>query len=70
MEKFIEKLLKIWTKHGLIWQQKKNIASLGILENYLTSSILEGGQIKRNQLIDVQNKLNESERFLKYLKQK
>lgn len=64
------KLLKWKTKRGLVWQQKKNIASLTILENYLTSTVLEGDQIKKGQLIDVQNKLNESQRFLKYLTQK
>ena len=67
MNKLIEKLIAWRTKRGLIWQQKKNIASLGILENYLTEAVLEGNQIKNNQLIDVQTKLDESKRFLKYL---
>lgn len=68
--KLFEKLLYFWTKRQLIWQQKRNIASLTILENYLTSSVLEGEQARRNQLIDTQNKMNESQKFLKYLTKK
>ncbi len=66
----IDKIIKIWTKYGLILQQKKNISSLETLENYLTNSILKGDQLKKSQLIDVQNKLNESIRFLKFLTNK
>ena len=70
MTKIIEKLIGIWTKYSLVLQQKKNIASLTILENYMTSMILEGEALKRTSLIDIQNKLNESRKFLKYLSQK
>ena len=65
--KIIDKLIKNITKQSLIWQQKKNIASLSVLENYFTTMILEGDSLKRTALIDTQNKLNESQRFLKYL---
>jgi len=63
----IKKLLSWWTKRQLIWQQKKNIASWTIIENYLTNQVLKGNEAKKGQLIDVQNRLNESERFLKFL---
>ena len=63
----IEKLIGVWTKKHLIWQQKKNIASLGLLENYLTDAVTKGEKIRSNQLIDVQSKLDESKKFLKYL---
>jgi hypothetical protein len=63
----IDKILLWWTKRQLVWQQKRNIASLTILENYLTNAILKGNDMKKNQLIDVQNRLNESQSFLKFL---
>lgn len=63
----LEKIILFITKRQLIWQQKKNIISLTILENYLTNAVLEGERIKQNQLVDVQNKVNESQKFLKYL---
>ncbi|MFH1327407.1 MAG: hypothetical protein ABIH76_00935 [Candidatus Bathyarchaeota archaeon] len=66
----IEKIIKTWTHYGLVWQQKKNIASLQVLENYLTNSILKGDESKKGQLIDIQGKLNESVRFLKFLTNK
>jgi hypothetical protein len=66
----MEKLIKLWMHYALIWQQKKNIVSLGILENYITNAVLEGDGSKRTQLIDIQGKLNESQRFLKYLTKK
>jgi hypothetical protein len=64
-----ENIIRKFTKLGLIWQQKKNIASLGILENYLTDAVTKGEKIRSNQLIDVQNKLDESKKFLKFLKE-
>jgi len=63
----LENILLAWTKRQLIWQQKKNIASLTILENYLTNEVLKGNDMKKGQLIDIQSKLNESQRFLKFL---
>ena len=63
----IEKILLWWARRQLIWQQKKNIASFTILENYITDSVLKGGRMRNNQLIDIQNKLDESKRFLKFL---
>jgi len=60
-------LYKAWIKHSLVRQQKKNIASLEILENYLTTVILEGNEGRRNQLVDIQQKLGEAQRFLKFL---
>lgn len=66
----IKNLLPWWTKHRLVWQQHKNIASLTILENYLTNEVLKGNAMKKGQLIDIQNKLNEAQRFLKFLNYK
>ena len=63
----IEKILSWWTKRALIWQQKKNIATFSILENYITTLVLNGEKYKNNQLIDCQNKLDEAKKFLKYL---
>ena len=63
----IENLISSWTKRNLVWQQKKNIASLTIIENYLTSQVLKGDETKKGQLIDIQNRLNESQKFLKFL---
>ena len=68
--KILKKLIHFWTVRGLVWQQHKNIESLSILENYLTNAILEGEQVRKGQLVDIQNKLNESEKFLKFLTQK
>jgi len=65
--KTLNKLIAIWAKYTLVWQQKKNIASLTILESYLTNLVLKGDESKKPYLIDTQNKLNESERFLKFL---
>ena len=59
--------MKLVTKYGLILQQRKNIASLSILENYLTDAVTKGEKIRSNQLIDVQSKLDESQKFLKFL---
>jgi len=70
MGKLFEKLIAKWTHYGLIWQQIKNIASLTILENYLTDAVLQGNKMKNNQLIDIQNKLDESKKFLKFLQKK
>jgi len=63
----IENLINYWSKKQLIWQQKKNIASLTILENYLTNAVLKGDETRKPQLIDIQNRLNESQKFLKFL---
>ena len=63
----IENLINKWVKWNLIWQQKKNIASLTILENYMTSQVLRGDEMRKAQLIDAQNRLNESQKFLKFL---
>jgi hypothetical protein len=63
----IENLISSWTKRNLVWQQKKNIASLTIIENYLTSQVLKGDETKKGHLIDIQNRLNESQKFLKFL---
>lgn len=64
---FLETILKFWTKHVLIWQQKKNIATFTVLENYITDAVLNGEKYKNSQLIDIQNKLDESQKFLKFL---
>jgi len=63
----IEKLLNWWVHRQLIWQQKKTISSFTIMENYLTNTILKGDNSKKGQLIDIQNRLNESQKFLKFL---
>ena len=63
----IQNLISYWAKKQLIWQQKKNIASLTILENYLTNAVLKGDETRKPQLIDIQNRLNESQKFLKFL---
>ncbi len=66
----IEKLLSKWTKQSLIWQQKKNIASLQTLENYFTNCILKGDEMSKGKLVDTQTRLNESVRFLNFLTNK
>jgi hypothetical protein len=66
----IKKTLAWWAKQKLIWQQLKNIETFSILENYITNEVLNGSKYKGNQLIDIQNKLDESKRFLKYLTKK
>ena len=48
----------------------KNIATFTLLENYITNEVLGGSKYKGNQLVDVQNKLDEAQRFLKFLKRK
>ena len=66
----IKKILKWYIRHKLIWQQLKNVETFTILENYLTDEVLKGSKVKGGQLIDVQNKLDESQRFLKFLRKK
>ena len=63
----IDKLIKRKAKFDLIWQQKKNLASLEIMENYMTSCILNGDNSKKQTLIEIQNRLNEAQRFFKFL---
>lgn len=65
----IDKLIKKWVKFNLIYQQKKKMATFEYLENYLTNCILKGDGSKKNGLIEVQNNLNEAEKFLKFLQQ-
>lgn len=68
--KIIETILSWKAKKDLIWQQKKNIATFMILENYITDAVLNGEKLKGPHLIDVQNKLNEAQKFLKFLTRK
>jgi len=70
LEKYIEKYIKARVKHDLIYNQKKSIASFEMMENYATNCILKGDNSKKTTLIEIQNRLNEAQKFLKFLTNK
>lgn len=63
----IDNLIRKWVKYNLIYQQKKKMATLEHLENYLTNCVLKGDGSKKGQLIEIQNSLNEAQKFFKFL---
>lgn len=56
------------TKHKLLWKKREDIAVFEILEAYLTEKVLDGEEARREELAEMQAKIEEFERFIKFIK--
>jgi len=55
-------------KYNLIHKKRLDLAIFGILEAYLTEIILAGGESRREELAEMQRKIEEVKSFVAFLK--
>lgn len=52
----------------MIHTKRKDLAVFRMLETYLTKVIIEGQQQRRPELADIQKRIEETEKFIEFLK--
>jgi len=55
-------------KNKLLWKKQQDIAIFEIMEAYLTEKVLSGDEKRREELAEMQAKIEEFERFIKFIK--
>jgi len=55
-------------KWAMIHTKRKDLAVFRMLETYLTKVIIEGQQQRRPELADIQKRIEETEKFIEFLK--
>lgn len=55
-------------KYNLIHKKRLDLAIFGMLESYLTEIVLAGGENRREELAEMQRKIQEVNNFVEFLK--
>ena len=55
-------------KYDLIHKKRLDLAIFGMLESYLTELVLDGAEGRREELAEMQRKIQEVKNFVKFLK--
>jgi len=61
---FFEKL----GKHKLLWKKRTDVAIFELLEAYLTEKVLKGEEKRRQELVTMQRKIDETKAFIDFVK--
>ncbi len=68
LQKIIDLYYKIKIKNKLLCNKREDLAIFEVLEPYLTIRILEGQKERRPELTEIQRKIEETKRFIKFIK--
>ncbi len=55
-------------RNKLLWKKQVDVAIFEIMEAYLTEKVLAGDEGRRDELAEMQAKIEEFEKFIKFLK--
>lgn len=55
-------------RRKLIWKKEEDIAVFEIMEAYITEKVLAGDENRREELAEMQRKIEEFDLFIKFLK--
>jgi len=68
----MNKYTKWWyrqkAKRKLLLSKREDLAVFKILEQFLTETIIDGAQHRRQELTEMQKRINETEEFLEFVK--
>jgi len=65
---FFKTNYKKLAKRKLLDTKQEDVAVFELLEAYLTERIIGGEEFRRNELATLQKKIEEAQRFIKFLK--
>ena len=68
LQKIIDLYYKAKIKRNLLCNKREDLAIFETLEPYLTMRILEGQKERRPELTEIQRKIEETKRFIKFIK--
>ena len=64
----IKKLFNKWFKYRFLLRKEEDLFILEILEAYLTDIVLEGNEGRREELAEMQRKIEEHKKFIDFIK--
>jgi len=53
----------------LLASKREDLAVFGIMENYLIKQVMAGNTARREELVEMQKKIEEFEKFIKFIKE-
>jgi len=53
-------------KHKLLWRKRTDVVIFEILEAYLTEKVLNGDEKRREELVIMQRKIDETKAFIEF----
>ena len=72
IKKFFDDTIVRFYKHKarrkLLASKREDLAVFSIIENYLTKDIIVGKTERREELVEIQRKIEEFEKFIKFIK--
>jgi hypothetical protein len=72
IKKFFDDIIVKYYKHKarrkLLASKREDLAVFSIIENYLTSNILDGNTSRREELNEIQRKIEEFGKFINFIK--
>ena len=69
IKKRLEKFNRWWAKRKLIRLNEKNLRDVSLIEEFLTDRVTKGENYRKNQLVDIQNRVEESKKMINFLKE-
>jgi len=68
MQKIINWFFSRLAKYKLLFKKREDVAIFEILSSYITEMILQGNESRREELADLQRKIEEFKNFINFLK--
>jgi len=68
MKKLLEKIYRKSAKVKMIHSKRQDLAVFGFLELYLKDRIVDGEVTRRGELAEMQKKIEETKRFISFIK--
>jgi len=56
-------------RRHLLATKREDLAVFGIMENYLIKEVMKGKTERREELVEIQRKIEEFEKFIKFIKE-